>query len=76
MNNFGASAEKSIYIYDLTISMVNGDKFRIESVSLEHFDTIKDGLDTMEYLSAVHDSGNIIHWIRTTDISSLTISKR
>lgn len=75
MNSFGAGSEQSIDTYMLTVSMRNGDKFKV-SIQLETFDFIKDNIDSMSFISiSPGDGGTVVHWLRTADISSMSISK-
>lgn len=58
----------------ITVSMSNGDKFRV-AAQLETFDAIKDNLDNMSFISISPGDGSVLHWLRAADVSSMSISK-
>ena len=75
MDSFGAGSNQSIDTHMLTVSMRNGDKFRV-SMQLEVFNTIKDSLDRTSFISICPGDGTVLHWLRTADISSMTMSRQ
>lgn len=75
MNSFGTSSNQSLDKHMLTISMRNGDKFRVDTAQLEIFNYIKDNLNDMAHISISQGDGLIVHWVRISDVSSMTISR-